>query len=292
VVTDAPLAGTFPGAGAGVAQQSPPTVPVAGVPPGAPPPYITAPTPIVPPGGSPPQKRSNPAVVWGIVAAIVLVVAIVATGIVVSQRGGGASAHEDFVTTTTAAGSAGSTTPASVASTTVPSSSPSTTIDLSRFEGPSQTILPTRVAAPLQAAPGVDACGNTTTYVASNMFDSDPTTAWRTAGDGTGRRITLNLGTDTLLTQVGLINGMAKIDACDGTDRYFDQRRITSVEWTFDDGTSVTQHLDPSTKTLQNTDVNTVTTRVRLEIRATTPPGTRDFTPISEINLVGVPDQG
>lgn len=163
------------------------------------------------------------------------------------------------------------------------------TVDSSQFTGAARTIQPERVAAPLQTAPGFDACRQTTTYEPQQMFDGNPTTAWRTAGDGTGRNITINLGGETLVTSAGLLNGLAKVDSCDGTDRYFDQRRVTSVVWSFDDGTTVSQTFDPSTKTVQSIDISAVTTRVALQITGTTPAGARDFTPIAEIEIVGVP---
>src|SRR3954451_2753528 len=40
--------------------------------------------------------------------------------------------------------------------------------------------------APSTSPDGVDGAGRRTTYVAANMLDADPTTAWRMDGDGTG----------------------------------------------------------------------------------------------------------
>lgn len=161
---------------------------------------------------------------------------------------------------------------------------PSATIPL----GPSRTIDPVRVAAPLQSAASENACGSTTTFDPEHLLDHDGTTAWRTDGSGVGRQITLNLGGTTRVTRVGLVNGYAKIDPCDGTDRYFQNRRVTQVRWTFDDGTSVTQGLDPADRSTQTMAVDAETVRVQIEILATTPPGDRDFTPISDIEIEGV----
>lgn len=154
--------------------------------------------------------------------------------------------------------------------------------------GPSRTIDPVRVAAPLQSASSENACGTTTTFEPEHLLDHDATTAWRTAGDGVGRQITLNLGGSTRVTSVGLTNGYAKIDPCDGTDRYFQNRRVTEVRWSFDDGSSVTQALDPTDRSTQFRSVDAETVRVQVEILATTPPGDRDFTPISDIEIEGV----
>ncbi|MCB9372133.1 MAG: protein kinase [Microthrixaceae bacterium] len=245
-------------------------------PPAAPPPGVPAPSAVPDPVATPvPAHRGSGARAALIGGAAAVIVLLLVGGALVLSNGSDSPGPVPTV-------------PTGVTGASAPATSAPTTTAANRFTGPTEVIAPVRVAAPQQAAAGVDACGQATTYEGAQMFDGNPTTAWRTEGDGTGRRITLNLGGETLVTSVGLINGMAKVDSCDGTDRYLDQRRETAVEWTFDDGTVIAQTLDPTTRSMQRVEIETITTRVSLRIMGTTPPGTRDFTPISEIEVQGV----
>ena len=100
-----------------------------------------------------------------------------------------------------------------------------------------------------RGGPRVDANGDVVRYVAVNMQDGVPETAWRTPGDGTGLSLTFRFDGPGTLSEVGLINGYAKV-ARDGggiLDWYHGNRRLRAVEWTFDDGTVVTQHFRDTT---------------------------------------------
>lgn len=149
---------------------------------------------------------------------------------------------------------------------------------------------------PATAPPNQDLSGNLVRYEARNMLDGVPSTAWRMAGDGTGKEIVLDLPEPTRLTTVGLVNGYAK-SARDGRghtlDWYAGNRRVLTVEWSFDDGTTVTQGLR-QTRRMQTLRIEPVTTRtVRLRLVAVSKPGpgraSRDYTPISEVTLRGAP---
>lgn len=142
------------------------------------------------------------------------------------------------------------------------------------------------VTAPATAAPGFDACNNTTYYDATNLVDGVVDTAWRMDGDGTGQSLTLYFAGPQHVTEVGLIPGYAKVDPCDGVDRFFQNRRVTSVTWIFDDGSSVTQPLAESAA-LQTFAVDTTTTSIVLRIDAVTASPERDFTALSEIAVRG-----
>jgi hypothetical protein len=147
---------------------------------------------------------------------------------------------------------------------------------------------------PATAPPNQDLDGNMVRYEARNMLDGVPTTCWRMAGDGTGDEITFDLARPTTLTTVGLINGYAKtaVDARGHElDWYHGNRRVLSVEWTFDDGTTVTQDLTDTTR-MQTVNVDHVTTQhVRLRLVSVSAPGrgpaARDYTPISDVTLRG-----
>ena len=151
--------------------------------------------------------------------------------------------------------------------------------------------------APKTAPPNEDVNGDQVSYDASNMLDGVPETAWRTPGDGTGLKLTFTLREPTQLHQVGLINGYAKTST-DGKNRTFDwyagNRRIESVVWIFDDGSTVRQQLS-ETRELQLVDVPDVVTRkVVLRLVKVSKPGkgsaARDFTAVSEVSMVGDPE--
>jgi hypothetical protein len=150
------------------------------------------------------------------------------------------------------------------------------------------------VTAPRPAPATQDVNGSKVTFVAANMLDGVPQTCWRTPGDGTGKAITFGFDEPVQMTEVGLINGYAKIasDASGTYDWYAGNRRILEVEWTFDDGTVVSQDLE-QTRRMQTVtlDKGVVTEQVTMRLLEVTPPGTgrasRNNTAISEVFLQG-----
>jgi serine/threonine-protein kinase len=156
--------------------------------------------------------------------------------------------------------------------------------------GPAQllTIGADDVTATSTAEPGVDAAGETVEYGASNVVDGDATTTWRTPGDGIGEALVLDLGQSVHVTRIGLIPGYAKVDPADQTDRFFENRRVVEVEYSFTDGSTATQEFEESPE-LQSVDVDETTETVTVTIVATTSHGGRDYTPISEVEVFGVP---
>jgi hypothetical protein len=152
------------------------------------------------------------------------------------------------------------------------------------------------VEVPATAPPNLDVDGNQVRYEGRNMLDGVPETCWRMPGDGTGAVITINLAEPTKISSVGLINGYAKTatGAGGGTlDWYAGNRRILAVEWTFDDGTVVQQEL-AETRDVQSVDVGSVTTStITLRLLQVSKPGkgpaARNYTPISDVAIVGTP---
>ncbi len=125
------------------------------------------------------------------------------------------------------------------------------------------------------------------------MVDGVPETAWRTPGDATGSTITLTFDEPTVLSEVGLINGYAKVgqDSKGPLDWYHGNRRVLAVEWTFDDGTVRVQKLGDTT-VVQTVSLRKVeTTTVRLRLVKVSPPGpgraSRNYTAISDVRLFG-----
>jgi hypothetical protein len=151
-----------------------------------------------------------------------------------------------------------------------------------------------QASAPRHAPPGVDFSGRTVTYVPANMVDGRADTCWRVSGDASGMVLTFRLAQPTRLSRVGMINGYDKIAYSQGRsyDWYAGNRRILSVEWSFDDGSTVAQQLGFSRK-MQTLDIDPVTTRtVQVRIISVSPPGhgpaARNDTAVSEVSLQGV----
>ncbi|MGH4023152.1 MAG: discoidin domain-containing protein [Pseudonocardiaceae bacterium] len=97
------------------------------------------------------------------------------------------------------------------------------------------------------SSPSHDAGGTTVTYGPEKAVDGAADTAWRCEGAGVGHQLEVSFPGQMTLTGVGLVPGYAKTDAYDGTDRYAQNRRISAVRYTFDDGGSVVQNFDTGT---------------------------------------------
>ncbi|MCW2848699.1 MAG: hypothetical protein JWR90_2673, partial [Marmoricola sp.] len=133
---------------------------------------------------------------------------------------------------------------------------------------------------------GVDASGAKVSYAAANLTDGVADTTWRCAGPAIGEKITLDLGRDVPIGQVGLIPGYAKTDPKSRADRYAENNRVTRVRWTIGDRV-VVQKLSgkPDDRSLQLVRVPRTSTRtVGLEILAVAK-GPRNTTAISEVQL-------
>lgn len=164
--------------------------------------------------------------------------------------------------------------------------SPEPPADLARFA---------EVDAPAAAPPSRDHSGNAVRYEVRQMVDGVPETTWRTPGDATGATVTLTFDEPVVVTEVGLVNGYAKVgqDSRGMLDWYHGNRRVLAVEWSFDDGTVLAQQLDDTT-VVQGIRVRRVeTTTVRLRLVEVSPPGSgrasRDYTAISDVRVVGRP---
>lgn len=96
------------------------------------------------------------------------------------------------------------------------------------------------------SSPSQDRGGNPVTYEPAKAVDGLLDTAWRCDGDGAGQRLQISFPGRVTLTSIGMMPGYAKIDPYDGTDRYVQNRRISAVDYTFDDGSTVRQSFDTS----------------------------------------------
>jgi hypothetical protein len=153
----------------------------------------------------------------------------------------------------------------------------------------SRTEVPiTRVRATCTAPPGVDSAGAKVVYAATNTVDHDPSTAWRCDGSAVGERLTFSLAPGSRIGAVAVIPGYAKTDPDSHADRYAENNRITKVRWSFSDGTTVEQTLDPDPhkRGLQVLEVpRTRADSVTLEVLAVAR-GPRNTTAISEVEVL------
>lgn len=105
-------------------------------------------------------------------------------------------------------------------------------------------LTPVGATATCTAPPGVDSSGARFEYRPEFALDADPTTAWRCDGDGVGQSLRVDLGTTRTVTQIDVVPGFAKTDPYDNSDRYAQCRRLATVRFDLDDGTSLQQTFD------------------------------------------------
>ncbi|HJQ06540.1 MAG TPA: hypothetical protein VJ872_13890 [Nocardioides sp.] len=227
------------------------------------------------PAPLPPQPPRRSSLLPWLVVGLALLVAGAAVGAVLLFRSGGG--HAVDATPSGPAASVATTAPTSASATpTTPSSGTDVSSDIGR------------IGVPGTAPASTDLAGNPVTFGRAHLVDGDTQTAWRVAGDASGRSITISFDTPVTLTSVGLVNGYAK--SYQGYNGYLLNRRITAVRWTFEDGTSITQRLQ-QTPTMQSVPVAAgPTSSLRLQILSTVASprqNWRDFTAISELSLLG-----
>ena len=146
----------------------------------------------------------------------------------------------------------------------------------------SRSSRPARSRRRVRPPPYTNACGEAYPFDASYLQDGDFSTAWRVKGEAVGRQIRLRLAAPTLITEVGMVPGWAKIDGCDGGDLFRQHRTVAKVRWIFDGGQVVEQELSPE-RTLQVLPVSVTTRNVIVQILATNQPNGIDMTAISEV---------
>lgn len=142
------------------------------------------------------------------------------------------------------------------------------------------------ISADSTAGGGIDAGNQPVSFAAANLIDGNSTTAWRTDGDASGQSIHLTLDAPSHVTVVGLIPGYAKLDPETGADRFPQNRRVTAVTWTDDTGAMVTQTFT-DTGNMQQLPVDFSTAGLTVTIASVTADGGRDYTAISEIEIIG-----
>jgi serine/threonine protein kinase len=133
--------------------------------------------------------------------------------------------------------------------------------------------------------------GSLLTFSAGFLIDGDTQTGWGASdSNGAGAEITIDLGRSTRLTRIGLTPGFLRMASrsdqnCAVVNAFDFNRFIESVEYRFDDGTSVTKAFDRD-PSMQYLDVNTTTRLVTMKILSTSRTVDND-TIISDINFFG-----
>ena len=149
---------------------------------------------------------------------------------------------------------------------------------------------PVSVTATCVAPPALDSLSQTVTYDPEHTLDGDPTTAWRCPGSAVGHRLVYSFAQPVTVTSVGLVPGYDKIDPADGIDRFTENRTVSGVAWSLDDGTSYRQDIPQPTRSMTVLEVtpDATSTTLSLEIVSTGNDGARrDFTPISDVRFTG-----
>jgi hypothetical protein len=159
--------------------------------------------------------------------------------------------------------------------------------------GPLGVHIPASASASSYAPPSIDSRGNRTIFEPANAIDGNRETAWRVAGDGVGHYLVLQFTGPIRVSEIQMIPGYTKIDPIDRTNRFTQNRRVKRVRFEFEDGSSTEGSFvdDPSFQTIE---VGAKVTRfIKIVILETYPPNppprveARDFTPISEVQVVG-----
>ncbi len=162
----------------------------------------------------------------------------------------------------------------------------------SASQAPAPTLVPLppdAVAASGYAEDSLDASGEVVTFVPADAVDGDVGTAWRVPGDGVGDHLVLSWYEPVVVNKITVVPGYAKVDEVDGTDRFYQNRRVVQAALIFDDDYAQTVTF-ADTRDPQWVDVPAVTTsELTVRILSTTEPGERDFAAISEILVEGSP---
>jgi hypothetical protein len=155
--------------------------------------------------------------------------------------------------------------------------------------GPQEVVFlpPVGVQASVTAPDSQDAAGDPVTFGADNAVDRDPATAWRVPGNGVGDYLVLTFDRPVHVQQIAIIPGYAKIDPVDGTDRFTQNRRVSSAEFEFSAG-QVLAFTFEDRPVPQYARIGLQATEVTMRIDSSTT-AQRDFTAVSELEVYGWP---
>lgn len=157
-----------------------------------------------------------------------------------------------------------------------------------RQVGKAQLLTPASHEVTCAAKASVTAAGKRVTFGAKHLFDGDPKTAWRCAGDGSKQRVTLSFGKPVRVSKLALVPGWATKDPTSHADRFRENGAPTAVTWRFDK-TAQRQRIGtpkPSWATVR-VDPTVRTTSVTLVIDAVRKGERRAMVAVSEMRVHG-----
>ncbi len=157
-----------------------------------------------------------------------------------------------------------------------------------------EPLSPTSVSASntLALTPRLACTGGSISYLADQLIDGTDLGWGASSTDGAGQYVDIAFGEPVHLSTVGITPGYLRearrpSNGCEPVSSFEVNRFVNAVEWSFDDGTSVTQRFEQRPE-MQLTPVDAVTSNVRMTILETTrPPGADNDTVISEASFSG-----
>ncbi len=154
---------------------------------------------------------------------------------------------------------------------------------------------PVQATASAHAPAGKDACGNTLTYEADKAVDGQADTAWRVDQDGAGAWIELVFVQPVVVTQLNIMTGYNKVDACSGVDRFLENYIPRTLRFDFVDAGISQEHILEAKRETQTVSVASAPTqRLRITIidsyrRLGEKAWTGERAALSEIEVWGYP---
>lgn len=144
------------------------------------------------------------------------------------------------------------------------------------------------VSASSSADPSADYCGKATYFTPNNVNDGREDTAWRVKGNGKGETITLSFGREVVVQEIIIVPGYAKVDPCKPSYNWCELNYVPKeIMFVFSDGASGLINL-PRICGPQSFSINPITTStIEFKIMDSHPHNGREFTPISEITVIG-----
>jgi len=140
-------------------------------------------------------------------------------------------------------------------------------------------------SAPSVTGPG----GESLTYGPELAIDGRNDTAWCNEGDGSGEYLRLDLPEAVTIVGVGIFPGYDKVDQTTGEDRFEENRKIVEVTYSFPSASPQSFSLNEPLRDLKVSvlDPPVEASFVQIEPTATSAPGQRDYTCISETSVFG-----
>jgi hypothetical protein len=179
-----------------------------------------------------------------------------------------------------------STTAAATVTVPAPAPAPAPTTAAPAAPPADTSLQPDDATATSTLAPETSA-GGTGSYEPALATDGREDTAWCTPGDGTGQTLMLRFAQPVLVTAVGIVPGYDKVDPTTGADRFFENRVIVTVRYTFSDGTVIDDAFGDPIRAMKRTQLPTPLRTTSVAITPTAVSDSGADTCISETLVFG-----